>query len=210
MTNNQKLKGLAVVFFVIIVVLVALLVYATKIYTGNESASDVTAPVTDTASESSPSAEQASESSPAVETMELKLFNYDADDYDNPKEIVTIKVDKKLYEQDITAAINEVLKSTGLSINKAAADGDLMTVDLTKEIAAKFNMGSAGGITYTNTLVSTLINLPNINILQITVDGVSNIEGDHFSFNGTFTKSAEGKKYEFTSSGRQGEIISFN
>ncbi len=207
MTKNQKLKVLAVILFALIVVLIGMLIYATKIYNqnGTNPASDTTVSATDTASEASPSGVQASESSPVntEETMELKLYNYDADDYDNPKEIINIKVDKKLYEQDITAAINEVLKSTELSINKAVVNGDLMTVDLTKEVGAKFNIGSAGGITYTNILVTTLLNFPDISKLQITVDGVPNIEGDHFSFNGTFTKSAEGKKYEFISSGRK-------
>lgn len=207
MTKNQKLKVLAVILFALIVVLIGMLIYATKIYNqnGTNPASDTTVSATDTASEASPSGVQASESSPVntEETMELKLYNYDADDYDKPKEIINIKVDKKLYEQDITAAINEVLKSTELSINKAVVNGDLMTVDLTKEVGAKFNIGSAGGITYTNILVTTLLNFPDISKLQITVDGVPNIEGDHFSFNGTFTKSAEGKKYEFISSGRK-------
>ena len=213
MTNKQKLKALAVILFALIVILIGMLIYATKIYNQDKDnqASNTTVPSTDTASEASPSAVQPSESSPVQteETIELKLYYYDAEDYDNPKEIVNIKVDKKLYEQDIAAAINKVLEKTGLRINKVVVNGDFITVDLPKEVAAKFNMGSAGGITNTNTLVMTVLNLPGINILQITVDEVPNIEGDHFNFNGTYTKSADGKKFEFTSSGRQGDSINF-
>ncbi len=213
MTNKQKLKALAVILFALIVILVGLLIYSTKIYNRGDDkpASDTTVPATDTASEASPSAVQASESSPVQkeETTELKLYYYDAEDYENPKEIVNIKVDKKLYEQDIAAAINKVLEKSELRINKATVNGDFITVDLPKEVAAKFNMGSAGGITNTNTLVMTVLNLPGINKLQITVDGIPNIEGDHFNFNGTHTKSPDGKKFVFTSSGRKSDSIEF-
>jgi len=212
MTNNQKLKALAVILFALIVVLVAMLIYATTIYQQDkEQASDTTTPAVDTAAEASPSAVHTSESSTAKaeETIQLKLYLYDADDYNNPKEIVNIIVDKNLYEEDIGSAINKVLERTDLRINKAEVNGDLITVDLPEEVAKKFNMGSASGITNTNILVMTVLDLPNINKLQITVDGVPNVEGDHFSFNGTFTKSAEGNKYELTSSGQKGQSIDF-
>ncbi|MDF2985060.1 MAG: hypothetical protein K0R50_570 [Eubacterium sp.] len=202
MTNNQKLKVLAAILFVLIIVLIGMLIYATTIHKNDDKPASNTADVSTTAS--STNAVQPGQSSTSEEagTIDLKLYKYDAEDYDKPKEIVTVPVDKKLYEDDITAAINKLLETTGLSIKKAVVSGELLTVDLSKEIEAKFNMGSAGGITNTNILAATLVNLPGINKLEVTVDGVAGVEGDHFSFNGTFVKADGDKSYEFTSSGR--------
>ncbi len=210
MTNNQKLKVLAAILFVLIIVLIGMLIYATTIYNKNDDkpASNTSAVSTAASSTTDVQAGQSS-TSEAKETVDLKLYKYDAEDYDKPKEIVTVTVDKKLYQDDITAAINKLLETTGLRINKAVVSGELITVDLPKEIAAKFNMGSAGGITNTNILAATLVNLPNINKLEVTVDGVAGVEGDHFSFNGTFSKAEGDKPYKFTPSDREGKVIDF-
>jgi len=207
MTNNQKLKVLVAILFVLIIVLVGLLIYATTVYKPEAPASD-TASVTSavsSASEQSPGGNTGA----AEENVELELYNYSAEDYNSPKEIVKVSVSRKLYEEDLTAAINKVLETTGLSIAKAVLDGDFITVDLTKEVAARFNAGSAGGITNTNILAMTVLNLPQVEKLEITVEGEHNIEGDHFSFNGIFTKSADGRKYQFAMTDTQGKLMDF-
>ena len=213
MNNNQKLKLLAAILFTFILALAGILIYATNFYQKNEKPASSTSAVSSGSSDSAAvSTEiQAGESTTAMEkeTITLKLYNYDAMDYDKPKEIVNVEVDKKLYENNLTAAINKVLETTDLSINKAVLDGENITVDLTKEVAAKFNMGSAGGITNTNILAMTVLNLPKVNKLQVTVEGVPNVEGDHFNFKGTFKKSADGTKYELTASGLEPGTFDF-
>ncbi len=204
MNNNKKLRFIALILFVFIIILVGVLVYTTTVYDQikDQPASNTSAATNSgSAASTSPasSGQTGSESTgQAKETMDLKLYNYDADDYDNPKEIVNVTVDKKLYQEDITAAVNKVLKTTGLSIKKAELKDGLVTVDLSRETAAKFNIGSAGGITYTNILAMTILNLPDISKLKVTVEGVPDMESDHFSFNGIFVKSADGNKYELS------------
>lgn len=206
MTNNQKLKGLVAILFILIVVLVGLLIYATTVYKPGVPAADTAA---STASVSSGAEQTPGGNTGAEENMELELYKYSGEDYDNPKEIVKVTVSRKLYDEDLTAAINKVLEASGLSISKAVLDGDFITVDLKKEVAAKFNIGSAGGITNTNILAMTVLNLPKVEKLEITVEGQHNVEGDHFSFNGIFTKSADGKKYQFAMGDTQGKLIDF-
>lgn len=221
MTNKQKLKALIAVLFVFIIILIGLLIYTTMFYSKNidNPASDTpstTSPSTSTGV-ASPSTAQSSDvvesgnssATPEEETIVLKFYNYDADNYDSPKEIVNVTVGKKLYEEDKVSAINKLLEASGLKINKAEINEGMLTVDLPKDIAAQFNMGSAGGITYTNILVMTLLNLPDINMLQVTVDGDPNVGGDHFNFNGRFTKAADGSKYKFASSGMKSRTIEF-
>ncbi len=204
MNNNKKLRFIALILFVFIIILVGVLVYTTTVYDQikDQPASNTSAATNSgSAASTSPasSGQTGSESTgQAKETMDLKLYNYDADDYDNPKEIVNVTVDKKLYQEDITAAVNKVLETTGLSIKKAELKDGLVTVDLSRETAAKFNIGSAGGITYTNILAMTILNLPDISKLKVTVEGVPDMESDHFSFNGIFVKSADGNKYELS------------
>ncbi len=201
--NTQKLKFLTLILFVFIIILVGVLLYTTKVYNQDKDqpAVNTSAEVTsgDAASTSTASSSEQTGTDSAGQigqTIDLKLYNYDADDYDNPKEIVNVTVDKKLYQDDITAAINKVLETTGLSLKNAELKDGLATVDLSREVAARFNAGSAGGITYTNILVMTILNMPDISKLKVTVEGVTNTESDHFSFNGIFVKSADGNKYE--------------
>jgi len=210
MTNKNKLKVLIAVMFFFIIVLVALLIYAKTTYIKNEN--PVTSAISTNSSSgktgSSDASQQSSSGSSEVqETIDLKLYFYDADDYDNVKEIRTVTVDKKLYQDDITAAINKVLVSTNLSINKASINGKVMTVDLPKEVVLKFNSGSAGGITNTNILAMTILNLPNIEKMKVTVDGVAGVVADHFNFNGTFNRTEDGKKYTFTESDKESKFL---
>lgn len=199
MNTSKKLKTILGVLFCFMVILVVLLVYVvgqSKEPTASSS----------TASDSSTSASQ---TTPVTEKMELKLYYYDADNYDKPKEIRNITIDKKLYDNDLTAAINKVLSSTDIKINKAVLDGKNITIDLPKETVKKFNSGSAGGINHTNILAMTVLNLPGVEQMQVTMDGEAGIESDHFSFNGTFIKPEEGKKYTFNPSDKPGKTLEF-
>lgn len=199
MNTSKKLKTILGVLFCFMVILVVLLVYVVgQSKEPTESSS--------TASDSSASASQ---TTPVTEKMELKLYYYDADNYDKPKEIRNITIDKKLYDNDLTAAINNVLSSTDIKINKAVLDGKNITIDLPKETVKKFNSGSAGGINHTNILAMTVLNLPGVEQMQVTMDGEAGIESDHFSFNGTFIKPEEGKKYTFNPSDKPGKTLEF-
>jgi hypothetical protein len=211
MDTNKKLKVLVGILFSFIIILVVLLVYAKTVYDKNDTKADstISASSGQTAASSTDSSDQSAASSSEVQNIDLKLYFFDADNYDSPKEIRTIAVDKKLYEQDITAAINEVLSSTKIKINKAVKNGEAIKVDLTKEAALVFNNGSAGGITNTNILAATIVNLPGISQMEVTVDGKSGVIGDHFSFNGTFAKSESGRMYTFTESDKDGKEITY-
>ena len=213
MTNNNKLKVLIVVLFFFIIILVALLIYAKTVYT-KENPADNNISTNSSVGQTDSSTTAASQqsviaSSEAEETIDLKLYFFDAEDYDNAKEVRTVAVDKKLYQENITAAINQVLSSTNIKINKAVINGNSIAVDLPKEVALKFNNGSASGITYTNILAMTVLNLPNIEKLEVTVDGVANVVADHFSFNGTFSRAEDGKKYTFTDSGKASKYLDY-
>ena len=203
MNNSKILKAILAVLFCFIVILVILLVYA--IGQSKEPA------VSSSTSSDSTNASQTtvSQTTPANETIELKFYYYDADDYDKPKEIRNITIDKKLYNNDLTSAINNVLSSTDIKINKAVLDGKNITIDLPKETVKKFNSGSAGGITHTNILAMTVLNLPGVEQMQVTMDGEAGIESDHFSFNGTFIRPEEGKKYTFNPSNNPGKTLEF-
>ncbi len=202
MTNNNKLKIIIAVLFTFIVILIGMLIYV--VYNKldkNEDSAASSMPVQTTASTTSASAstqQSATESSPAAETLDLNLYVYDADNYEKPKEIKTVTIDKKLYQDDITSAINKVLESTGLKINKATVNKNFIIIDLPKEVSAKFNEGSAGGITRTNILAMTILNLPDIDTMEVTVDGASGVVGDHFSFNGIFIKTPNGYELKQT------------
>lgn len=214
MDNSKKLKVLVGVLFCFIIILVGLLVYAKTVYDNKDNETDATLSTNSSVSQASSSTldaskQSASGASDIKETIDLKLYFFDADDYENAKEIRTVTVDKKLYQDDISAAINKVLEQTGLKINKAVVSGDLITVDLPKEVALKFNSGSAGGITNTNILAMTILNLPNVAKMEVTVDGVAGVLADHFDFNGTFTKSEDGKKYIFTASNKESKELEF-
>jgi len=212
MTNKGKLKALVGVFFGFIIILVALLIYAKTVYVKNENPTSTTVsvssngPSNSTADVSQQSATAATDSNAGKETIDLKLYYYDADNYDSPKEIRTVTVDKKLFQDDIAAAINKVLSSTSLKLNKAVVNGNEITVDLPKEVGLKFNAGSASGITYTNILTNTILNLPGIEKMKVTVDGQGNYFGDHFSFNGIFSKTKDGK-VTFTESDKEGKYL---
>lgn len=213
MSINKKLKILSITLLCFIIVLVGMLVYAkTVLEAANPETSDASdstvAAVSTNSAESTGAVASVTPGAPsAPETIDLKLYIYDADNYDNYKEVRTVAVEKTLYESDVTSAVNQLLSGTELSINKATVDGSLITVDLSRDIALKFNRGSAGGITLTNTLAMTMVNLPGIEKLEITVDGVPGYVGDHFNFNGTFSKAQDGGKYIFTESDEESKEL---
>ncbi len=214
MSKDKKLAIIVGALFVFVIILVAFLVYAININKNGNTAVDTSDSTNYSINQTVDSTVGASEQSTnkpgeVQDTMDLKLYYYDADDYENPKEVSTVVVDKKLYSEDITSAINKVLASTTLKINKAVVNGKLITVDLPKEVALKFNSGSAGGITNTNILAMTILNLPDIEELEVTVDGVTGVEADHFSFNGKFMKEESGKKYKFLRSDKQSNLLEF-
>jgi cytoskeletal protein RodZ len=230
MNAAKRLKIIAVVMFCFIVVLVSLLVYVVKVAGDSKAASENSPADTTSISQSTGSSQasgsqqngdsaQADDSSKGAgtdlsadteKTIDLKLYYYDADDYDSPKEIRTVSVDKKQFTEDLASALNTLFSSVGITINKAVINEKNMSIDIPKETAKKFNSGSAGGITNTNILAMTALNLPGVEQLEVTVDGQSGVESDHFSFNGTFTKSQDGKKFDFNPSDAEGKLLDLN
>lgn len=211
MSKDKKLATIVGMLFVFIIIMVVLLMYTITVYKDNNTTVDTSDSTNYSMNQPIDSTLDASKQSASTtsETIDLKLYYYDADDYDKPKEVNEVTVDKKLYQEDITEAINKVLASTPLKINKAVVNGNLITVDLSKDTALKFNSGSAGGITYTNILAMTILNLPDIEEMEVTVDGVNGIQADHFNFNGKFVKDENGQKYKFLESDKLSTELDF-
>lgn len=125
--------------------------------------------------------------------IDLTLYLYGPDDYDNPIEKKVISVSKELYENNMAEALNDVFEETDIKINNAEVDKETqcITVDIPDEVAMKFNYGSCSGATLTNELVDTILNLPDIQSAIITVDGEKDSYADHYNFEGIFTKNEE-------------------
>lgn len=212
MTNNKKLQVLVVILFCLILVLVGMFIYAKNLYDNSDrevAVSSGTTAASTVTSAADTSAADTSVTPEVKEKIELKLYIYDAEAYDKPKEIRSVSIEKELYQKDISAAINQLLDGTGIKINKAVVKDNLITVDLPKETALSFNKGSAGGITNTNILAMTMVNLPSVEKLEVTVDGVAGVVADHFNFNGIFSKSGDGSKYIFTESDKEGKELAY-
>ncbi|BCN29737.1 GerMN domain-containing protein [Anaeromicropila herbilytica] len=120
--------------------------------------------------------------------LKITLYLYGPDDYDNPIELKEISISKELYKNHLTKALNKVFKKTKIKISSSKINKKTkcITVDLTQKIADQFNAGSCSGIILTNELIDTLLHLPNIKSVIITVDGKKDCYGDHYSFEGTF------------------------
>lgn len=213
MTNKKKLQVLVVILFCLILVLVGMLIYAQNLHSSNDREATAVSPetsavATDTAATGTSVADTSV--TPVVkEKIELKLYIYDAEAYDKPKELRSISIEKELYQKDISAAINQLLDETGIKINKAVVKDSLISIDLPKETVLAFNKGSAGGITNTNILAMTILNLPSVEKLEITVDGMAGVVADHFNFNGTFNKSEDGSKYIFIQADKEGKELEY-
>ncbi len=138
----------------------------------------------------SPTAPSPSQSSKTEEKIDITLYVYGPDDYENPIENKVISVSKELYENNMAKALNDVFEETEIRVSSATVDKETkcISVDITEEVALKFNAGSCAGTILTNELIDTLLNLPDIQSAIITVDGQKDYFADHFSFEGVFTK----------------------
>lgn len=125
--------------------------------------------------------------------LDITLYLYGPDDYENPEEERVIYVSKELYFNNMADALNYVFDETKIRINSAEVDikTKCITVDLPQEVAGKFNAGSCEGAILTNELTDTLLNLPDIESAIITVDGVKDTYADHYSFEGVFKKNKD-------------------
>lgn len=81
---------------------------------------------------------------------------------------------------------------TGLNKVTIKDDKKLIIADLTEEASINFDNGSCGGIIRTNELVMTLLNIPSIEKLEVTVEGEKQVYGNHFSFDGIFMLNENG------------------
>ncbi len=77
-------------------------------------------------------------------------------------------------------------EETGLIVNGVTIDGKDATVDLHGDMQYFINQGSAGAHIRTQTLIRTFLNLPDTDRVRFTIDGVEDVEMDHYSFIGWF------------------------
>lgn len=133
--------------------------------------------------------------SAANENLSLKLYIYDANNYDSPKDKKNFIFSKEDYEKRPTDTLNTMFADTGIKLNKVSISktDKKLVADLTEDTADKFDKGSSIGITLTNELIMTLLHLPDIEKVEVTVNNTRNLMGNHFNFNGVFTLSNDGK-----------------
>lgn len=133
--------------------------------------------------------------SAANENLSLTLYIYDANNYDSPKDKKTFTFSKEDYEKRPTETLNTMFADTGIKLSKVSISktDKKLVADLTEDTADNFDKGSAIGITLTNQLIMTLLHLPDVEKVQVTVNNTKNLMGNHFNFNGVFTLSNDGK-----------------
>ncbi|WP_105615001.1 DUF4309 domain-containing protein [Vallitalea okinawensis] len=124
----------------------------------------------------------------------LSFYEFGADDYDNPEDIKVITISEEEYNNNLVKVLNLIFSESGISLNNLTINEDekLVIADLTEAASINFDNGSCGGITRTNVLVMTLLNLPGVEKLKVTVEGVENVYGNHFSFEGIFMLNENG------------------
>jgi len=179
--------------FIILFVLTLFVGCKTKEVASKEPAPEsitVTTSLPATTLPASPTAPSTSQSAETEEKIELTLYVYGPDDYEKPVEKKVISVNKELYENNMAEALNDVFEETEIRVSSATVDKETkcITVDISEEVALRFNAGSCAGTILTNELIDTLLNLPDIQSAVITVDGQKDYYADHFSFEGVFTK----------------------
>lgn len=83
--------------------------------------------------------------------------------------------------------ISALENSTGIKINTIRQEGTALNVDLPESMRFFLNEGSTGSAMRINTLVRTMLSIPEARTARFTIDGEADVEMDHYSFRGAYT-----------------------
>ncbi len=78
-------------------------------------------------------------------------------------------------------------RQTGITLASIRQEGSAVFADLSEEMRFFLNEGSTGATMRMNTLIRTLLSLPNARTARVTIAGESDVEMDHFSLKGVYT-----------------------
>lgn len=105
----------------------------------------------------------------------------------------TMELSESNFEKDFLKALETKyeIKAKSFSIK-----GERAVLDLDKSMAQKLNQGSTGSWMMVSKIYKTIFSIGNIKEIQVLVDGVEDVEADHYSFEGVMTpeKFAEAEK----------------
>lgn len=123
----------------------------------------------------------------------IMFYDFGADDYENPVNLKEFSISINKYKNNKAEVLNDIFSQIGITINNITSkeNGKYIVVDITKDTVNNFERGSTAGIILTNEFIMTLLNLPDVEKVEVTVDGKSGSEGNHYSFNGIFVKDKD-------------------
>jgi hypothetical protein len=82
-------------------------------------------------------------------------------------------------------------RQTGIILTGLRQEGSAVTADLSEEMRFFLNEGSTGATMRMNTLIRTLLSLPNAKTARVTIAGEADVEMDHYSLKGSYTLNEE-------------------
>lgn len=125
--------------------------------------------------------------------LNVRLYKYDVGVNDKPAETELFLYDKNKFETDTLNFINEIFNEDGLSFKSVSIDKKekCITADISQEVADLLNGGKDVAAALTSEIVVTLLNMPGIEKVAITIEGKKDCSGPNYNFKGTFVKTGE-------------------
>lgn len=122
------------------------------------------------------------------EKIDLVFYEFNADDYDHPSGERIFTVSKEQIQNEPAEVLNTMFSERGIEFNNVTyiPDQKRMVVDITEESLLKFEGGSTIGIILMNELATTVLNFPETDQLEVTVEGRRKESGNHFNFSGIY------------------------
>jgi hypothetical protein len=125
--------------------------------------------------------------------LNVRLYKYDVGVNDKPAETELFLFDHKKFESDTLNFLNEIFGEDGLSFSSATVDmkEKCITADISQEVASLLDGGEDVAAALTSEIVVTLLNMPGIEKVVLTIDGKRDCSGPNYNFKGTFIKTGE-------------------
>ena len=127
--------------------------------------------------------------SSAVSTVSVTFYWYDELPFDYDDFNLMSSAEVELPADHLNAEFIRLIKEySGISIDGIWYEGKRLCADLAEEEARSFNMGSATGITRSNVLIATLSTMPDVEEIEILINGQRGCFADHYNFDRIFEK----------------------
>jgi len=143
------------------------------------------------------SASTKADNSATEKLIEVKLCIMD-DNNNSPKATyTTIQVTEKEADEGYQPLFESLLEKTGLDVISIDVQDHLVMANLSEDMKFFLNNGSTGSALNIEMLVRTILSIPETKNVVFLINGESNVEMDHYSFNGFYELTADGR-VEFT------------